>query len=138
MADTLVDTNVLIDISGETEEWFDWSSRHLAEAADSGQLVVNQIIYSELAGAYATREDLDGVLAAAGIRKEGVPWDAAFMAGLIFRTHRTHGGRRRTPPPDFYVGAHAAVRDYNLLTRDRGFYRSYFPTLSVVSPDTHP
>lgn len=138
MTDTLVDTNVLIDLSNDSEEWFDWSSHLVREAANSGALVVNQIIYSELVGGYAAREELDAVLARAEVRREDLPWDAAFMAGMAFQEYRRQKGKRRTPLPDFYIGAHAAVRGYRLLTRDRGYYSTYFPTLVVISPDTHP
>ena len=138
MTDTLLDTNVLIDLSDDNENWFAWSSRAVRDAADEGELIVNQVIYSELAGGYAIREDLELVLHRARIRKESVPWDAAFMAGLAFKTYRRLGGMRRSPLPDFFIGAHAAVRGYRLLTRDRGHYATYFPTLDIVSPETHP
>ena len=99
---------------------------------------MNQVIYSELAGGYADREDLDAALTRAGIIKETVPWDAAFAAGLAFKTYRKRGGGRPTPLPDFFIGAHAAVRGYGLLTRDRGYFASYFPSLDIISPETHP
>ena len=138
MAETLIDTNIIIDLSDSKEQWFAWSSRTLGELADEGGLLVNQVIYSELAGGYAEREELDDVLGRAHIRKESIPWDAAFMAGLVFQAYRARGGMRPSPLPDFFIGAHAAVRAYKLLTRDRGFYRSYFPGLAIVSPETHP
>lgn len=138
MADTVVDTNVFLDLSGEDPVWYEWSSKRVAEAADQGALVINQVIYSELAGGYERREDLDAVLVRAGFRRENVPWDAAFLAGLAFRLYRRRRGARQTPLPDFYIGAHAAVRNYRLLTRDRGYYASYFPTVSVISPESRP
>lgn len=138
MIDTLVDTNVLIDLSDDTEEWFDWSAERVNHAAGEGRLVLNQIIYAELAGGYATREDLDETLLHAGVVKETVPWSAAFTAGLAFASYRERGGTRLTPLPDFFIGAHAAVRGYKLLTRDRGYFGTYFPSLEIISPDTHP
>lgn len=138
MADTVVDTNVFLDLSGVDPVWYGWSSQRVAEAADQGALVINQVIYSELAGGYERREELDAVLARTGFRRENLPWDAAFLAGLAFRLYRRRRGVRRTPLPDFYIGAHAAVRNYRLLTRDRGFYASYFPTVPVISPDSRP
>lgn len=138
MTDTLVDTNVLLDIADEGSAWWDWSSRNFEEAASGGEIVLNQIVYSELASGFATREAMDAVVAAARLRRDEIPWDAAYLAGTVFITYRRRGGSRASPLPDFFIGAHAAVRGYRLLTRDRGYYRSYFPTIDIVSPETHP
>jgi predicted nucleic acid-binding protein len=137
MTDTLVDTNVLLDVAEEDPDWYEWSQHRIAVAADQGSLVVNQVIYSELAAGYTTAEALDATLDHR-FRRENIPWDAAFMAGLAFLSYRGRGGSRASPLPDFFIGAHAAVRGYRLLTRDRGYYHSYFPTLAIISPDTHP
>ena len=138
MTDTLVDTNVLIDVANEDPVWSGWSGRWLAEAADDGGLVINQVIYSELAASYALREELDATLTRQRLRREDLPWDAAFMAGLAFLLYRRAGGSRTAPLPDFYIGAHASARGYRLLTRDRGYYTRYFPRLVVISPETSP
>ena len=81
-------------------------------------------------------EALDGAFTAERFRRENVPWDAAYLAGVAFLEYRRRGGRRSSPLPDFFIGAHAAVRGYRLLTRDRGYYAGYFPTLDIISPDT--
>jgi predicted nucleic acid-binding protein len=138
MTDTLVDTNVLFDVTKRNPAWFEWSSRHMADSADEGSVIVNQIVYAELAAGYDSIEALDGMLRQEGFRREHVPWDAAFMAGFAFLIYRQRGGARSAPLPDFFIGAHAAARGYRLLTRDRSHYRSYFPKLQIVSPDTHP
>jgi predicted nucleic acid-binding protein len=138
MTDTLVDTNVLLDVTQNDPSWFDWSSRKIADAADDGSAIVNQIVYSELAAGYDSSETLDEMLRQEGFRREQVPWDAAFMAGIAFLLYRQRGGARPSPLPDFFIGAHAAVRGYRLLTRHRGCYANYFPTLHIISPDTHP
>jgi hypothetical protein len=138
MTDTLVDTNVLLDIAKEDAVWAAWSDRQIVAAGDHGSLVVNQVIYAELAAGFASFEALDGTLTPDRYRREDVPWDAAFMAGVAYLDYRRRGGRRTSPLPDFFIGAHAAVRGYRLLTRDRGYYSTYFPTLDVVSPDTAP
>ena len=137
MTDTLVDTNVLLDVVEEDANWFDWSQRRLAAAAEEGDLLLNQVIYSELSAGYDTAEMLDAMLGQQPFVRENVPWDAAFMAGLAFEAYRRRGGRRSSPLPDFFIGAHAAVRGYTLLTRDRGYYATYFPTLKIISPETH-
>lgn len=138
MTNTLVDTNVLLDVTEEDPDWFGWSRDRLAEAADQGAVVVNQVVYAELAAGFASTEALDAMLDREQFLRENLPWDAAFMAGLAFLAYKGRGGVRTSPLPDFFIGAHAAVRGYTLLTRDRGYYARYFPTLAIVSPETHP
>lgn len=138
MTDTLVDTNILLDVNGDESTWKAWSERHMAEAADGGGLVINQVIYSELAAGHASREEIDAIYSVDRFRREGIPWDAAHAAGLAFLAYRRRGGARSAPLPDFFIGAHAAVRGYDLLTRDRGYYRAYFPTLTIISPEAEP
>lgn len=138
MTDTLVDTDVLLDVVEEDAAWFDWSRRALAEAADDGAIVVNPVIYAELAAGYSSAEALNAMLSREDFRREDVPWDAAFLAGLAFVDYRRRGGARTSPLPDFFIAAHALVRGYRLLSRDRGHYRQHFPRLQLISPDSHP
>ena len=138
MTDTLVDTNILLDVNGEESEWQAWSRDMMVDAADRGDLIINPIIYAELAVGYANREELDGILGRVRLIREDIPWDAAYAAGHAYISYRRRGGTRSSPLPDFFIGAHAAVRGYTLLTRDRRTYATYFPTLKIVSPETHP
>ncbi len=131
---TLVDSNVLIDVLGPDGPWSDWSMSALRAAADADELVLNPIIYGELSVAFDTIEALDAALPPAVIRREDVPYPAAFLAGKCFLGYRRRGGARRSPLPDFYIGAHAAVAGYRLLTRDATRYRTYFPMLEVIAP----
>ncbi|WP_299823619.1 type II toxin-antitoxin system VapC family toxin, partial [uncultured Jannaschia sp.] len=91
----------------------------------------NSIIYAEISIAFDQIEDLDALLPEAVFHREDLPWEAAFLAGKAFRTYRRRGGARSLPLPDFYIGAHAAVRGYRLLTRDAARFRTYFPTLDL-------
>ena len=134
MVGTLVDSNVILDVLTEDRDWFDWSSAMLAEAARTGTLVVNPIIYAEVAARFERIEELDDALPERYYRRLPLPWDAAFLAGQCFIKYRRRGGQRRSPMPDFYIGAHAAIAGLTLLTRDARRYRSYFPTLRVVAP----
>jgi len=131
---TLIDSNVLLDIVTEDDEWFTWSSEELARAADEGPLFLNPIIYAEVAAGFERIEDLDEALPASYYRRVPLPWESAFLAGQCFVNYRRRGGSRRSPMPDFYIGAHAAIADLRLLTRDARRYRAYFPTLRLIAP----
>lgn len=138
MTDTLIDANILIDVFAADPDWRDWSAGQLATANLSGRLVINQIIYAEVAATFPTQRKLDEALSPRRFERENLPWDAAFNVARAFLTYRRGGGLKRSPLPDFYIGAHAEVQGYNLLTRDPTRYRQAFPTLKIISPDTHP
>jgi predicted nucleic acid-binding protein len=138
MTDTLVDANILIDIFAADPNWRDWSARRLAAANRSGRLVINQIIYAEVAATFPTQRKLDEALSPRRFEREGLPWEAAFNVARAFLVYRRGGGLKRSPLPDFYIGAHAEVQGYHLLTRDPTRYRQAFPTLKIISPETHP
>lgn len=130
---TIVDSSVLLDVFTEDSRWADWSAEHLGRAFDAGPVVINPIIYAELSVGFARIEDLDGALPAR-IAREELPWEGAFLAGRLFVQYRRRGGARRSPLPDFYIAAHAAVSSRTLLTRDRPRHAELLPTLNVVSP----
>ncbi|HTE44077.1 MAG TPA: type II toxin-antitoxin system VapC family toxin [Gemmatimonadaceae bacterium] len=134
MIGVLVDSNVLLDVLTEDPDWFEWSSAALEEQADMSPLIINPIVYAEVSVRFERIEEIEEALPSEMFRREPLPWEAAFLAGKCFRAYRRRGGAKRSPLPDFYVGAHAAVRGLSLLTRDAGLYRSYFPTLSVIAP----
>jgi predicted nucleic acid-binding protein len=129
----LVDANVLLDILIPDPEWGDWSSAALADAAESSLLAINPIVFAEVSVGFDRIEDLEAALPEE-LQREALPWDAAFLAGKAFVSYRRRGGARHAPLPDFYIGAHAAVRGYTLLTRDARRYRTYFPKLAVIAP----
>jgi len=134
MGTTLVDTNVLFDFLSEDEEWFDWAASMLERTADEGAVTINPIIYAELSVRYARIEDLDAQLPAEYFTRLQLPWEAAFLAAGRLADTRRRSGARRSPLPDFFIGAHAAVTGMSLLTRDARRYRSYFPKLKIVAP----
>lgn len=131
---TLVDSCVLIDVMTDDPTWAAWSANALALARDSGELAVNPIIYAEIAVAFDTIEALDEALPTTDFARQPLPYEAGFVAGHAFTAYRQRGGARRSPMPDFYIGGHAAVRGYRLLTRDATRYRSYFPTVELIAP----
>jgi predicted nucleic acid-binding protein len=131
---TLVDSNVILDVVTENEEWGDWSASVLAEAAQSGRLVINPLIYAEVSCGFDRIEALEEAIPAEYFVREALPWAAAFLAGKVFLKYRRSGGARTAPLPDFFIGAHAAVAGYTLLTRDARRFSTYFPRLRVISP----
>jgi predicted nucleic acid-binding protein len=134
MAATLVDSNVLLDVLTEDEQWLDWSADRLADAARTGMLVINPVIYAEVAVGFERIEDLDDALPPTYYRRHPLPFEAGYLAGQCFVSYRRRGGDRRSPLPDFYIGAHAALAGFTLLTRDARRYRTYFPKLRIVAP----
>ena len=134
MPATLVDSNVILDILTEDPEWRDWSAAALARQADAGPLVVNPLVYAEVAARFDRIEDLEDALPAEYYQRQALPWEAAFLAGRTFIRYRRKGGQRRSPLPDFYIGAHALVGRMTLLTRDARRYRPYFPALRIIAP----
>ncbi|MBZ8135369.1 type II toxin-antitoxin system VapC family toxin [Afifella sp. IM 167] len=138
MSDTLVDTNVLIDVLYEDHDWAGWSQAQLRERRRRGGLVINPVIYAEVSCGFSSQRQADRAMSSAIYRREALPFDAAFAAGQAFLSYRQAGGARRSPLPDFYIGAHADFGGYFLLTRDPKRYRQYFPLLRIIAPDTHP
>lgn len=134
MPGVLVDSNVLLDLLTEDPTWFEWSADALARTAESETLIINPIIYAEVSVGFSRIEELDAALPMTFFRRDALPWEAGFLAGKCFRRYRRSGGARRSPLPDFFVGAHAAIREHALLTRDAARYRTYFPTVKVIAP----
>lgn len=130
----LVDSNVLLDILLDDPEWASWSQSQLDLWARRGPLLVNPMVYAELAAGFDSVRALDDTLDEAGLEFEEIPRDALFLAAKAHVLYRRRGGRRRGVLADFFVGAHAAVRRLPLLTRDVRRYRSYFPTVTLVRP----
>jgi len=130
----LVDSNVILDIFTEDPKWFDWSARKLSEWAEKDHLVINPIIYAEVSIRFEKIEDLEDALPHGIFIREELPWEAAFLAGKCFLAYKKRKGTKTSPLPDFYIGAHAAIRNYALLTRDARRYRAYFPKLKLIAP----
>lgn len=130
----LVDSNVLLDVITEDRRWGAWSSRTLEQVAENERLVISPIIYAEVSIGYDSIEALEEALPAESFRRDPLPYEAGFLAGKAFLAYRRRGGRRSTPLPDFYIGAHAAIAGHRLLTRDRARYATYFPTLDLIAP----
>ena len=134
MPATLVDTNVIIDLLDRKSEWADWAAAMLTDASERGALVINPIIYAEVSVEYDDIDEVEDALPDEYFVRAALPWEAAFLAGKCFEKYRRRGGLKRSPLPDFYIGAHAAVTGMTLLTRDARRYRTYFPKLRIIAP----
>lgn len=134
MGVVLVDSNVLLDVLTEDPQWFNWSSQALERAAESDVLAINPLVYAEVSVRFTRIEELDEALPESLFRRDALPWESGFLAGKAFLKYRRGGGRRRSPLPDFYIGAHAALRGFKLLTRDASRYRTYYPRLALIAP----
>lgn len=132
---TLVDTNVLLDLATDDPNWADWSIAELEKASLNGPLLINDVVYAELAVRYDRIEDLDTFLDQSGLEMVAIPRAALFLAGKVFTKYRKSGGTRTGVLPDFFIGAHAIVGGHALLTRDVGRYRTYFPSLTLIAPN---
>jgi hypothetical protein len=133
MTAVLVDTNVLLDLFSGDPVWMTRSAAAISSSADEATLVINPIIYAELSVGITSIEQLDQFLGE-DFRRDPLPWDAAFLAGKAFLQYRRRGGVKTAPLPDFFIGAHAAVRQMPILTRDPKRYASYFPTVRLIEP----
>jgi len=131
----LVDSNVILDLFSEDPQWWSWSSAALERAAGEDRLVINPIIYGEISFRFEAIEDLEDALPPP-IERENIPYEAAFLAAKAFTAYRRRAGAagRTSLLPDFYIGAHAAIRGHRLLTRDVARYRTYFPRVTLIAP----
>ena len=131
---TLVDTNVLLDLVTDDPVWANWSIAQLESASFKGPLLINDVVYAELAVRYERIENLEAFLDQAGIEVTPLPRAALFLAGKVFAQYRRSDGVRTGVLPDFFIGSHAAVSGLPLLTRDVARYRTYFPSLVLIAP----
>jgi predicted nucleic acid-binding protein len=132
---TLIDSNALIDILANDPDWGPWSGEALIEVLEDGAVFINQIVFAEVSPGFPTAEECEWALEVQGIERVPLPWPAAFLAGRAFISYRRRGGQKRSPLPDFFIGAHAAVERLRLLTRDPAPYRTYFPTVELIAPE---
>jgi predicted nucleic acid-binding protein len=134
MKGVLVDSNIVLDVFLNDPEWADWSESKLDEYDQSEILYINSIIYSEISIGFDLIEDLESATARAGFQMLEIPKEALFLAGKAYLKYKKRKGIKRTPLPDFFIGAQAAVQSLDLITRDVSTYQSYFPTVKLISP----
>jgi hypothetical protein len=132
----LIDTNVVLDVVRDDQEWQEWSASRLIEAAARDSLAINQIVYAELSSQYDTIEEIDAALINLNLPIVEIPRAALFLAAQAFREYKRAGGTKLNVLPDFFIGAHAAIEGATVLTRDPKCIRKYFPTVTLVSPES--
>ena len=133
----LVDSSVLLDIFTGDPMWKQWSVSALRDARVAGLAGINPLIYAEVSLAFDSVSELERELDALLLERLQLPFDAGFGAGRAFLKYRRAGGTRSSPMPDFYIGAHAEFEGLTLLTRDARRYRTYFPSVTLISPQVH-
>ena len=131
----LVDSNVILDIFLDDSDWADWSVTALAHASYNSRLYINQIVYTEVSIGFDKIEELESALHMGGFQMLQMPKEALFLAGKAYLNYKRGRGTKNSPLPDFYIGAQAAVLGMDLITRDKGRYRTYFPTVRIICPE---
>jgi predicted nucleic acid-binding protein len=132
---SMLDTNVLLDIFTADPKWLDWSTAQFRQASAEGPILINPIVYAELAAGFDSRADLDHWLRPALFKRLPLPYEAGFRASRAFLEYRRGGGTKTSPLPDFYIGAHAETAGFTLVTRDVARYRTFFPKLTLITPE---
>lgn len=132
----LLDTNVLVDVLTDQPVWADWSLRQLRAQSQVHELLINPIIYAELSLTFNSVESLNETIRSMELSYQELPRDALFLAGRAFVKYRREGGTKVNVLADFFIGAHAAVMNCGILTRDGRRYRSYFPSVTLIVPET--
>ncbi len=130
----LIDSSVLLDIFTVDRVWFEWSSNAVATLADSTDIAINPLIYAEISVHFDSPEELDEAIPKQMFRREPLPFEAGFLAGKAFAMYRKRGGTKTSPLSDFYIGAHAAIAGFDILTRDPRRFRRYFPAVKLITP----
>ena len=135
MSIILIDTCVVSDLSDENSDWYEWCTSTLECLDDSHSFIINDVIYAESSVIYSTIEEFNEYLSILDLSISSIPREALFLAGKAFLKYRKNKGTKCNVLPDFFIGAHAAVKQYKLMTRDKGRFATYFPTVDLIIPD---
>lgn len=131
----LLDTCVVTDLAQPESEWFEWSASTLEMLDDENTFIINPIIYAEISVGFRTIEELESVLTSLSLNIREIPREALFLGGKAFLAYKKRNGQKTNVLPDFFIGAHAAVMRYKLMTRDRGRFSTYFPSVELIIPE---
>lgn len=135
MNGVLVDSCVLLDLFTNDPHWANWSEATLEQYSQTNSLYINSTIYTEISIGFTHIEELDEAIAALGLKVLETPREALFLTGKVFLQYRRNKGTKNSPLPDFFIGAHAAVAQCHLITRDLAKYKTYYPQVQLIHPD---
>jgi predicted nucleic acid-binding protein len=136
MAVILIDSCVVTDLSDPASAWFEWSASTLEQLDQNNTFVINPIVYAECSIGFELIEEVEALFEHLGFAIQPIPREALFLAGKAFLQYRERQGNKSNVLPDFFIGAHAAVAGYPLMTRDRGRFRTYFPSVELIMPES--
>ena len=135
MNGVLIDSCVLLDLFTNDPYWGDWSESILEKYSQTNTLYINSIIYTEISIGFEKIEEVEEVIGSMDIKVLEMPREALFLTGKAFLKYRRNKGTKNSPLPDFFIGAHSAVSQFSLITRDLSKYRTYFPQVNLISPE---
>jgi len=135
MQGLLIDSNVILDVFEDDPTWAEWSEAKLETYSATHSLFVNPVIYAEVSVGFNRIEELEAAMQGCGFQMLQLPREALFLAGKVFVKYKKRKGAKTSPLPDFFIGAHAAVAELDLLTRDVSKFKTYFPTINIISPE---
>ncbi len=130
-----VDSCILLDLFTNDPHWAEWSENILDQYSQTNTLYINSIVYTEISIAFNTIEEVENVVSELGIKVLEIPREALFLTGKVFLKYRKNKGTKNSPLPDFFIGAHASVSKFNLITRDTSKYKTYFPQIKLIHPE---
>lgn len=137
MNGVFIDSCVLLDLFTNDPNWADWSEKVLTEYSQTNSLYINSIVYTELSMGFNKIEELETSINQIGIKVLEIPREALFLAGKIFLKYRKNKGTKTSTLPDFFIGAHATVSVFDLITRDKARFKTYFPNLKLITPEKY-
>ncbi|MBL1277639.1 MAG: PIN domain-containing protein [Ectothiorhodospiraceae bacterium] len=134
MNGVLVDSCVLLDLFTNDANWADWSEDILEQYSQTNSLYINSIVYTEVSIGFEKVEEVEQAVSVLGIKVLEMPREALFLTGKVFLKYRKNKGTKNSPLPDFFIGAHASVSKFELITRDSDKYKKYFPQVKLIHP----
>lgn len=136
MAVILIDSCVVTDLAAPDSAWFEWSASTLERLDRDNTLIINPIIYAECSVGFERIEEVEALFEHLGFAMRPLPKEALFLAGKAFLQYRRRKGQKGNVLPDFFIGAHAAVAGYRLISRDKGRFSTYFPSVDLILPES--
>ncbi len=130
-----VDSCILLDLFTDDENWGDWSENILEQYSQTNTLYINSIVYTEISIGFNEIEEAERAISELSIKVLEIPRDALFLTGKAYLNYRKNKGTKNSPLPDFFIGAHASIENFNLITRDTNKYKTYFPQVNLICPE---